>query len=59
MASSIPIRQPKIVARSPIIVAISPMRSNDVKNLSQPENTVAGGISANTTFQKNEKKCDV
>jgi hypothetical protein len=54
--SSNPIKQPKIVAKSPTTVAMTPIKVNDVINLSQPENIAAGGIKANKTFQKNEKK---
>jgi len=37
-------------------VAMTPINIREVKNLNQPENTAAGGIKANITFQKNEKK---
>lgn len=57
--SSNPIKQPKIVARSPMIVAMIPMSVNEVTNLSQPENIAVGGINANKTFQKNDQKCSI
>lgn len=57
--SSSPIKQPKIVAKSPIIVAMMPMSVNDVINLNQPKHMAAGGIKAKKTFQKKEKKCNI
>lgn len=58
-ASSNPIKQPKIVAKSPIIVAIIPISISEVMNLKYPENMAAGGIKANKTFHINEKKCKI
>jgi hypothetical protein len=49
IVSSMPIRQPKIVAKSAIIVVITPIMTKQTKKHNQPPNMATGGMQANKT----------
>lgn len=46
------IKQPKIVAKSPMIVVMIPIIQSDTKKHSQPPNIATGGINANKTCNR-------